>query len=487
MKDHIAAYFQLHRFPASSIGTEVRAGLSTFLTMSYILLVNPQILGSIGLNTSDVVLATALSSAFGTFVTAVLGNLPFGLAPGMGLSAYLAFGLVQGSRAMTSEKALTCCFLAGVIMALSALSGLSTLIMKCIPKSVKLATVTGMGLLIALIGLKQVSLVVANESTLVALGDLSDYNVWLCLAGVLLIGTLLSHNVKGSILIGIVVISLISWAIEGNWPREIVSLPRPKYSFGETIDLRDISMDMLPGILGFLFVGVFDVSGILFGMARLAGLEDENHHVPGDIWGYMGASIGTIIAAMMGSSPIIVHVESAAGIKEGGRTGLTSLTIAVLFIVSIFFAPLFENVPPVATSPVLIIVGAMMMGECVNVEWHSIDQAIPAFLTLIMMPFTFSIADGVAFGIGAATLLGITTGKWVRTVRGCLSKRPQVTMDLEVGERELLLPQKQPSLFEQLTADNPETVERSPRLLLSRTEIEHTMERSHSLPYGTTP
>jgi AGZA family xanthine/uracil permease-like MFS transporter len=405
----------------TNVRQEVSAGFTTFLTMSYILLVNPQLLSTAGIPRGDVVIATAAGSAIASLVQGFVGNLPFGLAPGTGLSAYLAYGLVKGSSAMSWEAALTCCWWAGIIMGVFAVTGISTILMGIIPSSVKMATVVGMGLLITLIGMQSIKLVVPCEGTLVQLGDLTDYNIWLAFGGLILVTSLTFHQVRGGILIGIIVITVISWWIEEDWPRQIVMFPTMEIA--SKVQPGHWENSMIPGVLAFLFVGIFDVSGVIFGLSKLADRMEPDGEVPGSLWTFLGASLGTVIAAMLGCSPIIVHVESAAGIQSGGRTGLVAVTVGILFFLAIFFAPLLGAVPAVATAPVLILVGAMMIEQATNINWKEMDQAIPAFLTLVTMPFTFSIPNGILFGLVSSFCLYITTGKcFVHMRKVCSSK-----------------------------------------------------------------
>jgi AGZA family xanthine/uracil permease-like MFS transporter len=408
MADIFERVFSLSKH-GTTVKQEVSAGFTTFLTMSYILLVNPQLLSTAGIPRGDVVIGTAGASAIASLIQGLVGNLPFGLAPGTGLSAYLAYGLVKGSSGMSWEAALTCCWWAGIIMGVFAVTGISTILMGVIPSSVKMATVVGMGLLITLIGMQSIQLVVPSEDTLVQLGPMDNYNIWLASAGLILITSLTYHQVRGGILIGIIAITIISWWIEDSWPKQVIQFPTLEVV--SKVQPGHWENSMIPGVLAFLFVGIFDVSGVVFGLSKLADRMEPDGEVPGSLWTFIGASLGTVIAAMLGCSPIIVHVESAAGIQSGGRTGLVAVTVGLLFALALFFAPLLGEVPSVATAPVLILVGAMMIEQATNINWKEMDQAIPAFLTLVMMPFTFSIPNGILFGLVSSFCLYISTGK----------------------------------------------------------------------------
>ena len=341
---------------------------------------------------------TALCSAVGCIVCGLMANVPFGLAPGTGLTVYLTYGLVL-NNVMTLQQGMTTCLLSGIALAVCSLIRVSKLVINATPDPIKNATVVGMGLLIALIGMKSINLVVANELTLVGLGDLSDYNIWLAVAGLILTGTLLYHEITGAILIGIVLLTLIVWIINKSGPHAIIEMPHLELSLTDLISFKDLDSSQISAVVAFLFVAIFDIAGVMFGMSKEANLLKEDGSTDGDIWVFLAASIGTIVGAMTGSSPIIVQVETIAGIKEGGRTGLTAVTIGCLFASSVFLAPIFSAVPPTATAPILMLVGAMMMAGVERIDWSSFSHAIPAFLTIAMMPFSFSITNGIIFGI----------------------------------------------------------------------------------------
>lgn len=292
-------------------------------------------------------------------------------------------------------------------------TGLSTVVMKFIPRSVKLATIVGMGLQIALVGMTSVKIVVPNEQTIVGLGDIHSHLIWLSILGLVLIGSLLFHQVRGGILIGIFVMTIIDWAINNRFPSHFAQIPDlttidpSAFINFSNFDLSRCST----AILAFLFIGVIDVSGVVFGMASLAKLTDEDGHIPGSTPTFVAVSISTLLSALTGGTPIIVYVESAAGIKEGGRTGLTAVIISFYFLLSLFFAPILSEIPLIATAPVAILVGAMMMSQAVEIDWDNMSEAIPAFLTLVTMPFTFSITNGIVLGLITAFLFYITTGQ----------------------------------------------------------------------------
>ena len=430
VNDFLDGYFCITE-RGSTIGMEFRAGTTAFLTLSYLLLVNPQIMSLAGVSHSNGVLATALSSAVGCMVVGIGGNLPFGLAPGLGLSAYLAYGLVLADLATLSE-ALTACFASGVILFLCAISGLAHVIMHIVPRSVKLAIIVGMGLLIAMIGMVSISLIVADEKTLVTMGNLDNWDIHTSLMGVILVASLLYHNVQGAILVGIAILTLIFWTIQKSFPTQVFEAPH--WDGSQYIDLSvlwqwDRAATIYTAVASFLFICIFDVSGVMFGLGTLAQLMDDEGNIPKSIYGFFGSAAGTMVASFFGSTPIIVTVESASGVKEGGRTGLTAVVIGLYFLLSLFFAPLFGEVPEGATAPVLILVGTLMMGEAAKIDWETMDSAVPAFLVLTLIPLTYSITNGIVFGLAAAVVFYFTTGKAFSDIMRTIKKSRGETVD----------------------------------------------------------
>jgi adenine/guanine/hypoxanthine permease len=401
----------------TTIATEFRAGTASFLTLSYVLLVNPHIMNLAGVRHDDAVFATAVSSAISCIMVGLLGNLPFGLAPGLGLSAYLTFGLVQ-SEVCTLSEALTASWWSGVFVLVISLTGLAGLLMRTVPHSIKLAIVVGMGLLIAMIGMVSIGLIVANPKTLVELGDVfGSVDIQLSLVGILLVASLLYHNVKGAILIAIALLTVTAWTMNQSWPTTIFELPQyHTNNFWTPFVIFDWDRVAVfgPAIGAFVLICIFDVSGVVFGLATLGGIiHPTTGDVPGSLWVFIASSVGTLVAAWTGSTPIIVCVESASGVREGGRTGLTAVVIGLYFALSIFLAPLFSAVPEVATAPVLVMVGVMMMGESAKIPWENMNDALPAFLTMILMPLTYSITNGMIFGLLTSAAFYFTTGQFL--------------------------------------------------------------------------
>lgn len=260
-----------------------------------------------------------------------------------------------------------------------------------------------------------VELIEANPKTLVELGDLSDWKLQVCLLGLILVGTLIIHDVKGGILICIATLTIFFWQVEDTYPQKWVELPTIQSPISEKISLAslfdgEIAGVMYPAIAAFLIICIFDISGVIFGLSSLAGLTDDGESPP-SLWPFLGSVAGTIIAALIGSTPIICTVECAAGIKEGGRTGLTAVFISFYFLASLFLAPLFSAVPEQATAPILILIGAMMMGDSRKIDWDDMGSALPAFLTIVMMPLTYSITDGMVFGLVTAACFYVTSGE----------------------------------------------------------------------------
>lgn len=329
----------------------------------------------------------------------------------MGLSAYITYGMVHQAQ-QTWQTALTVCLLASLVTLVCALLRISERVMDVIPECIKLGTVIGMGLLLAMIGFQSIGLVVGDEQSLVALGNLGNWLVWLGLGGLLFILLLTHFQWKGAMVLGILGITLIEWTLRSDWPKKIFMLPIPEEAIG-VVDFQGLGVHSIPGFLAFVFVGLFDVSAVMYGVARMMfSPRTMQTGIPGGYWTFLGASVGSIVASLLGCSPIIVHIESAVGVKIGGRTGLTAVTTGILFGLALFIAPLLSAVPQVATAPVLIFVGCLMLGECVqHIRFHNLHESFPAFLTIILMPLTFDIASGLFFGLASYVLLWLLTGE----------------------------------------------------------------------------
>jgi len=396
----------------TTVGTEVRAGAVTFLTMAYILFVNPQILQQAGMPAADVAVATALSAAIATLVMGLWANYPFALAPGMGLNAYFTYGVVQG-LGVSWEVALTAVFVEGLIFLVLSLSGLRGAMLRAIPRPIKLATMTGIGIFLALIGFESAGLVEAHPATLVHLGNVDEPLVLLALAGLLLVGVLVVRRVPGAILIAIVGVSLSAWGLGlAEAPREWLAAPRLPSETLFALDLGAIfTGSVLAAILAFFFVDLLDTAGTLIGVGQLGGLVDEHGDLERADRAFAADAIGTSVGALLGTSTVTSYIESATGIEEGGRTGLTAVTVAILFLAALVLTPVFVAVPAAATAPALIVVGALMMRGAAEIDWTRLDEALPTFLTITVMPFTYSIANGLAFGVVSWVLIKTCSGR----------------------------------------------------------------------------
>jgi AGZA family xanthine/uracil permease-like MFS transporter len=396
--------------------TEVLAGFTTFLTMAYIVLVNPSILSAAGMPIASVAAATCFAAAFASILMGLTANVPLALAPGMGLNAYFAFTVV-GQMGIPWPIALGCVFISGVAFLILTLTGVRQLIVSVIPTYLFAAVAGGIGLFIGFIGLKNAGIVVANPATLVALGDVKAPGAALALFGLVLIATLSVWNVKGAMLIGIVATTVAGW-----FAGLVTFTPQPyslealtgtafKLDLGAVFGLSGShGLGLLEILFVFLFVDLFDNIGTLVAVTKRAGLMDAAGKIPGLNRILITDATATIVGSMAGTSTVTSYVESAAGVQVGGRTGLTAVVTGLLFLLAMFAAPYAQLVPLSATAPALIVVGGLMLLPLTEVEWEDPMCAIPAFLTVAMIPLTFSIANGLAFGITAHAALKLLRG-----------------------------------------------------------------------------
>ncbi|WP_267434944.1 NCS2 family permease [Sphingomonas sp. GM_Shp_1] len=404
----------------TSARTEILAGVTTFLTMAYIVLVNPVILGQAGMPVAAVAAATCFAAAFASILMGMVANVPLALAPGMGLNAYFSFTVVQ-QMGIPWPIALGCVLISGFCFLVLTLTGVRQLIVSVIPPHLFAAVAGGIGLFIGFIGLKNAGIVVASPATLVALGPLTQPGAALALLGLVLIGVLSIWNVRGAMLIGIVVTTVIAW-IAG----QVTVKPEP-YSLTmltETafrVDLAGVfgvggrhGLGLFEILFVFLFVDLFDNIGTLVAVTKRAGLIDAGGRIPKLNRILLTDAVATMVGAVVGTSTVTSYVESAAGVQAGGRTGLTAVVTGVLFLLTMFVAPYAQLVPLAATAPALIVVGGLMLLPLVEIHWDDPQAAIPAFLTVAMIPLTFSIANGLAFGITAHALLKAMRGQATR-------------------------------------------------------------------------
>ena len=379
--------------------------------MAYILVVNPMILSASGMDQGAVFVATALSAAISTFFMGILANYPIGLAPGMGLNVFFANTIVL-QMGYSWQFALMAVFIEGIIFILLTVTNLREKIIECIPMNLKFAVTAGVGLFIAYVGLSNASIVVDG-----ALGNIHDPLVILTLVGLLITGVLVAKNVKGALLISIASISIIGMVLKlVALPTGIVSLDipslKPVFLQAFSVDKSEIfSLNMVILVFTLLFVDLFDTVGCLVGVAEKGNLLDEKGNIPRAKEAMLSDAIGTTVGALLGTSTVTAFVESASGVGEGGRTGLTAITTGFLFLISLFFAPLFAAIPTQATSAVLIIVGVMMAESFNKIDFSDFTNAIPAFITFLFMPLMNSIGDGIIFGILSYTILKLLTNK----------------------------------------------------------------------------
>jgi adenine/guanine/hypoxanthine permease len=406
-------FFQLKE-NKTDVKTEVIAGITTFMTMAYILAVNPGILSSTGMDKNALFTATALSALVATLIMALYARLPFALAPGMGLNAFFAFTVVIG-MGYSWQFALTAVFLEGILFILLSLANIRELIINAIPLNLKHAISAGIGLFIAFIGLQNAGIIAKSDATMVTLGDMGAHTVWVAASGLLLTGVLLALKVKGALLIGIFASAAIGIPLgitllpDGH----LVSLPPSIAPIAFQFEFSQVfTIDMAIVLFTFLFVDMFDTVGTLIGVASKADMIDKNGKLPRVNKALMADAVGTTFGAMVGTSTVTTYVESASGVAEGGRTGLTSLTTAIMFALALFLAPLFLMVPAAATAPALILVGSFMLSPILKIDFNDYTESIPVFLTIVMMPLSYSIAEGIVFGMVSFVLLKLLTGRY---------------------------------------------------------------------------
>ena len=410
----------------TTISREIRAGMTTFMAMAYILFINPQILapavvvpGATDIS-AQLLSATALSAAFGSILMGLLARMPVALAPGMGLNAYFTYTVVLG-HGLSWQTALGAVFVSGIVFLILTLSGLREALINAIPLPIKRASGAGIGIFLALIGLQAGGIVVQNPSTMIAMGPMNSSGVALALLGLVLTGALLLRKVPGAILIGIAVISVIAVVFHlpvysgkefMGFADGIVRLPVWPRDLVGALDIRS-AMDVhaIGVVATFLFVAFFDTAGTLLGLAEVAKFTDQEGKIPRAGQAFATDAVATTFGALIGTSTTTVYMESAAGIEDGGKSGLVALTVGILFLCSLFLWPLATAVPAVATAPALIIVGSMLMESIGRIDWKDFSQSLPAFLTMIGMPLTFSIANGISLGILTHVFVSVLSNK----------------------------------------------------------------------------
>ncbi|PAW68269.1 MAG: guanine permease [Opitutia bacterium Tous-C1TDCM] len=409
----------------TTVGRELQAGLTTFAAMAYILAVNPAILANTGMDKAALVTVTALTAAIATLIMALLTNYPLALAPGMGINAFFTFTMVLG-RGVPWSEALGMVFVNGVIFLLLSVTGVREKIIAAIPHALKIAVTCGIGLFIAFIGLKNGGVIVANPATFVSHGDFASGPVALCLFGIVLTAVLVARRVPGAIVISIAAVTVIGLFVTAGggkmvtqFPGKLVDLPASpapvflKLTF-QFLTNSNALLLALPLILTLLLVDMFDNIGTLIGVTKRAGFLRPDGTLPKAGRALLADSIATLLSALFGTSTVVSYIESASGVEAGGRTGLTAVTTAGLMLVALFFTPLILMVPAAATAPALVIVGVFMMQSITEIEMTDFKIAAPAVLTILAIPLTFSIAEGIGLGLILAALLAVGLGETKR-------------------------------------------------------------------------
>lgn len=397
----------------TTVRTEIVAGITTFLTMSYILAVNPTMFGELdGMPIGSVFTSTALAAIVGCLAMAFVGKLPFGLAPGMGLNAFFVYSVCMG-MGYSWQFALTAVLIEGIIFIILTLTNLREAIVNAIPMSLRSAIGAGIGLFIAFIGLKSAGVVVQDSATLVTLGDVTSGSALLAFIGLVITGFMYSRNIPGAILLGIIVTMIIGIPLGVTEFKGIVSAPESiapifcKFEFDHIF-----SVDMLVVVFTFFFIDMFDTVGTLVGVCTKAKMMDENGNIYRVKQAFMADSIATTLGAVLGTSTTTTYVESAAGVAQGGRSGLTALVVGTCFMIALFFSPLFLSIPSAATAPALIIVGLLMVEQIKNIDFNDFSESLPAFVCMIMMPLTYSISNGILIGMITYVLMNVICGKF---------------------------------------------------------------------------
>ncbi|HOF02972.1 MAG TPA: NCS2 family permease [Atribacterota bacterium] len=415
MQEFLEKRFQLSK-NKTDVKTEIIAGFTTFMTMSYIIFVNPGILSDAGMPWNGVFIATIMGAILGTLCMALLTDYPFALASGMGLNAFFAYSVVLG-MGVSWQVALGIVFVEGIIFIIISILPIREMIVNCIPMGLKSSISAGIGLFIAFIGLQNAGLVINDEATLLTIGNIFSSAGIVAISGLLIMGVLHTLKVKGAILWGILGATLIGYLPGLNVTPPFQGLiAMPQFSdWSEVLLKMDVkgalNFSLLAVIFSFLFVDIFDTAGTLVGVSAQAGYLDKDGNLPKASGALLADAIGTVGGAIFGTSTVTTYIESASGVSEGGRTGLTGIVVSILFFLSLFFRPLVGIVPGAATAPALIVVGTMMITGILNIKWDDFSEALPAFVTLITIPMTYSIANGIALGFITYPLIKLLSGK----------------------------------------------------------------------------
>ena len=415
MQEFLEKRFQLSK-NKTDVKTEIIAGFTTFMTMSYIIFVNPGILSDAGMPWNGVFIATIMGAILGTLCMAFLTDYPFALASGMGLNAFFAYSVVLG-MGVSWQVALGIVFVEGIIFIIISILPIREMVVNCIPMGLKNSISAGIGLFIAFIGLQNAGLVVNDEATLLTIGNIFSSAGIVAISGLLIMGVLHTLKVKGAILWGILGATLIGYLPGLNVTPPFQGLiALPQFSDWSAVlfkmDIKGaLNFSLLAVIFSFLFVDIFDTAGTLVGVSAQAGYLDKDGNLPKASEALLADAIGTVGGAIFGTSTVTTYIESASGVSEGGRTGLTGIVVSILFFLSLFLKPLVGIVPGAATAPALIVVGTMMITGILNIKWDDFSEALPAFVTLITIPMTYSIANGIALGFITYPLIKLLSGK----------------------------------------------------------------------------
>ena len=410
MKNFLNDFFKLD-LNNTDIKSEIIAGFTTFLTMAYIIFVNPQIMEASGMDKGAIFVGTCLAAAIACFVMGIFANWPIGLAPGMGLNAFFTYTVV-GEMGYAWEVALGAVFIAGILFFVMSVTNLRSWMIASIPMNLRIAMGAGVGLFIGIIGLKSGGIIITNDATLLALGDFTKIETLLAAIGFLIISALSIRKIPGAIIIGILIITVVSIFADLIQFNGIISSPPDIAPTFMKLDiLGALNLSMLTVIMSFLFVNLFDTTGTLVGVATRANLLDENGEAENLDKALKADSGASIFGTFFGCSPVTSYVESSAGVEAGGRTGLTAVVVGLLFILAMFLSPLASIIPAYATAGALIYVAILMLGGMEKLNWSHVTELLPALVILIMIPLTFSIADGIALGFLSYVVLKITNGE----------------------------------------------------------------------------
>ena len=406
-------FFKLKKY-GTTVGTEIIAGITTFFAMSYIIIVNPNMLAESGMEWGAVFLATIIASIVGTLVMGLVANVPYAQAPAMGLNAFFVYSVCMG-MGYSWQFALTAVLIEGIIFILLTITNVREKIVEAIPLNLRKAIGVGIGLFITFIGFNSAGVIVNNDATLVALGDITSGSALLALIGLLITGFMFMRNVPGAILIGILITMLIGIPMGVTEFKGVLSKPESISSICCQFEFENIfTMDMLIIVFTFFFIDMFDTVGTLIGVCTKSHMVDEKGNIYRIKQAFMADSIATTFGACLGTSTTTTYAESASGVAQGGRTGLTAFAVAACFAIALFFSPLFLAIPPAATASVLVIVGLFMMSPIKNIDFDNYAESIPAFVTIIIMPLAYSISDGILLGMISYVVLNVLCGNYKR-------------------------------------------------------------------------